>query len=81
MLLQENADSVLSAIPFHYFLWKIDPELGALGINHDKKIRQLRQERDEQFLEDGGVYVFKTKGFLKAKSRFFGKTSIYKLFK
>jgi N-acylneuraminate cytidylyltransferase len=75
-LLDQGADSALAAIPFHYFLWRqADGE--AVGINHDKHVRPLRQEREPQYLEAGAVYVMRVDGFLKARHRFFGKTALY----
>jgi CMP-N-acetylneuraminic acid synthetase len=73
----EKADSALTVAPFHYFLWKKDERGNALGINHDKNRRLLRQERDSQYLETGAAYVMSAGEFRKAKHRFFGKTSMY----
>ncbi|MBW2365160.1 MAG: acylneuraminate cytidylyltransferase family protein [Deltaproteobacteria bacterium] len=76
-LLDENADSALAVTPFHYFLWNQDESGNAVGINHDKRFRPLRQDRERQFLETGAVYVMRTQGFKETKHRFFGKTAIY----
>ena len=76
-LLSENADSALAVVPFHYFLWRRDEKKDAVGINHDKHVRLLRQQREPEFLETGAVYVMRTEGFKKAKHRFFGKTAMY----
>jgi len=76
-LFDENADSALAVTPFHYFLWRRDKTGDAVGINHDKQSRPMRQEREPQFLETGAVYVMRTEGFKKAKHRFFGKTVLY----
>lgn len=77
----QAADTALAVIPFHYFLWRLaahqDGGLNAAGINHDKSVRPLRQEREPQFLETGAVYVMKTAGFEAARHRFFGKTALY----
>jgi CMP-N-acetylneuraminic acid synthetase len=72
-LISNNADTALSVTEFHYFLWDKSGE----GINHDKKIRLMRQEREKQYLETGAVYVMKTTEFIKHKHRFFGKTALY----
>jgi YrbI family 3-deoxy-D-manno-octulosonate 8-phosphate phosphatase len=77
VLLDENADSALAVTPFHYFLWQRDEQGDAIGINHDKGFRPLRQEREPQFLETGAVYVMRTLGFRAARHRFFGKTAMY----
>jgi YrbI family 3-deoxy-D-manno-octulosonate 8-phosphate phosphatase len=77
-LLEENADTALAVIPFHYFLWRKGlTGSDAVGINHDKHIRPLRQEREPQYLETGAVYVMCVPGFLQARHRFFGKTAMY----
>lgn len=76
VLLDEGADSALAVIPFHYFLWRRDGE-DAVGINHDKRYRPLRQERQPQYLESGAVYVMRVSGFLQARHRFFGRTALY----
>ena len=76
-LVEQGADSAFSVTPCHYFLWKQDKQGAAVGINHDKSYRLLRQERESQFLETGAVYVMRTEGFKRAKHRFFGKTAMY----
>ena len=76
-LLDQGADSALSAIPFHYFIWQVGDEGEASGINHDKRYRPLRQERQPQYLESGAVYAMRVPGFLEARHRFFGKTALY----
>lgn len=76
-LLDQQADTALAVVPFHYFLWKCDSEGDAIGINHDKHTRLLRQQQDSQCLEAGAVYVMRVRGFQQAKHRFFGKTALY----
>jgi YrbI family 3-deoxy-D-manno-octulosonate 8-phosphate phosphatase len=76
-LLDTGADNALAVTPFHYFLWQEDESAAAIGINHDKQTRLLRQERESQFLETGAVYVMRVRGFKAAKHRFFGKTVMY----
>jgi N-acylneuraminate cytidylyltransferase len=75
-LLEQDADSALAVIPFHYFLWR-QVAGDAVGINHDKGVRPLRQEREAQYLETGAVYVMRVPGFLQSRHRFFGKTAMY----
>jgi N-acylneuraminate cytidylyltransferase len=75
-LLDAGADTSLAVTPFHYFLWK-DTGGEATGINHDKRRRPLRQEREPQYLETGAVYVMRAPGFRQARHRFFGKTAMY----
>jgi N-acylneuraminate cytidylyltransferase len=76
-LLEENADSALAVTPCYHFLWRHNKQKGAVGINHDKSVRPLRQEREPQYIETGAVYAMHTRGFLAARHRFFGKTAMY----
>ncbi|MDD2238193.1 MAG: acylneuraminate cytidylyltransferase [Kiritimatiellae bacterium] len=78
-LLERGGDTALSVTPFHYFLWREEGAGQAEGINHDKALRLMRQEREAQYLETGAVYVMRAPGFLKAKHRFFGKTVMYEM--
>jgi YrbI family 3-deoxy-D-manno-octulosonate 8-phosphate phosphatase len=74
----EQADTCLAVTRFHYFLWGEDAT-GARGINHDKSVRELRQQRTPQYLEAGSIYVMKVDGFRAAKHRFFGKTALFEV--
>jgi len=80
-LLEQQADTALAVIPFHYFLWKPGQDAQGLpdahGINHQKSVRPLRQEREAQYLETGAVYVMRVPGFRQARHRFFGRTALY----
>ena len=75
--LSEKADTALSVAPFHYYVWSEDENGEGQGINHDKMSRSMRQERKNQFLENGAIYVMETAGFLQHRFRFFGKTITY----
>ncbi len=76
-LLAEEADTALTVTPFHYFLWQRVEGRGAVGVNHDKRVRLLRQQRTPQFRETGAVYVMRTTGFLQTRHRFFCRTALY----
>lgn len=75
-LLENNADTALTVAPFHYFLWKQE-DGDATGINHDKRVRPRRQDRETQYVETGAVYVMRVQGFRETGHRFFGKTATY----
>ncbi|TWU21220.1 N-acylneuraminate cytidylyltransferase [Novipirellula galeiformis] len=72
-----GADTSVAVADFHYFVWKTDDRGDFVGVNHDKMIRKMRQERTPQYIETGSVYAMKTEGFLKHRHRFFGKTAHY----
>ncbi|GAB6908840.1 N-acylneuraminate cytidylyltransferase [Desulfosarcina cetonica] len=78
-MVDEQADSALAVVPFHYFLWNHNEDGTAGGINHDKNMRLMRQQRKNQFLEAGAVYAMMVDGFHKHKHRFFGKTVLYQM--
>lgn len=76
-LLRHEADTALAVVPFHYFLWRQSHDGSAVGVNHDSAVRQLRQQREPQYLEAGAVYVMRVSGFLQARHRFFGRTVMH----
>jgi YrbI family 3-deoxy-D-manno-octulosonate 8-phosphate phosphatase len=78
LLLEQGADSALAVARFHYFLWRLGGD-GALGINHDKRVRPRRQDREAEYLETGAVYAMRVAGFRVARHRFFGKTALYEM--
>lgn len=76
LLINARADTAFTASIFTSFLWKYENN-NAVGINHEKSKRVMRQEFGKQFLETGSVYVMRIDGFLKSKHRFFGKTIMH----
>ncbi len=78
-LLNQEADTAFAAAPFHYFIWSRNIDGNVDGINHDWQKRLMRQQRHDQFIESGAVYVMRASGFLEHQYRFFGKTVIYEL--
>jgi YrbI family 3-deoxy-D-manno-octulosonate 8-phosphate phosphatase len=78
-LLEQNANSAVAVVDFHYFIWRRGEGDDATGVNHEKNVRVLRQDREPQFLESGAVYAMRTRGFLESKHRFFGKTVLYQM--
>jgi YrbI family 3-deoxy-D-manno-octulosonate 8-phosphate phosphatase len=76
-LLFDKADSAFAATPFHYFLWRESINGNVIEVNHDKRVRLMRQQRQPDFIETGAVYVMKVDGFRVAGHRFFGKTALY----
>jgi len=68
-------DCVFSAVESWGFLWRTASG-GAVGINHDRRRRPRRQERQPEFLETGAFYVMDAAGFRSANHRFFGRVGI-----
>lgn len=78
-VMEAKGESGFTAVKSHRFLWRIQPDGSAEGVNHDKSVRLRRQDREPEFTENGAVYVMKTDGFLKHKHRFFGKTVMHEV--
>jgi len=72
-----GADVVVSVTDFHYFLWSKQSDGSLVGLNHDQRVRPMRQDRRTQLIEAGSVYVFRTHGFRQARHRFFGRIVPY----
>ncbi len=73
-LLDLDADSAFTATESHRFIWKNADS--AMGVNHSGTERKRRQDLEKEYAENGAIYVMRTKGFIEAHHRFFGKTVI-----
>ncbi|MEV4396256.1 N-acetylneuraminate synthase family protein [Nonomuraea sp. NPDC049607] len=71
-VLDGEADSVVSGLPTHEFLWTA----AGAGVNHDPAVRQRRQDREPQFRENGAFYVMRTAGLREHGHRFFGEVAV-----
>ncbi len=68
-----GADVGVAVAQHHRFQWQMqdDGQLSAIG--HDPSRRPRRQELADRFVETGAFYILRTRGFLEAQFRFFGK--------
>ena len=80
IFLRRKYDSVLSGYPAHEFLWKIKNGNG-VPINYDPNNRPNRQQINQEFLENGAIYITKYSAFMKSKCRISGKIGIYEMSK
>ncbi|MFG6192841.1 N-acetylneuraminate synthase family protein [Nonomuraea sp. JJY05] len=71
-VLDGEADSVVSGLPTHEFLWTA----AGAGINHDPAVRPRRQDREAQFRENGAFYVMRASGLREHGHRFFGQVAV-----
>lgn len=76
-LRRQQAQTALAVTEFHYFVWAEDAAGDIVGINHQKSVRLMRQQREKQYLETGAVYVMRVDGFLEHRHRFFGRTAMH----
>tara|TARA_B110001450_G_C17648660_1_gene492339 strand:+ start:693 stop:1367 length:675 start_codon:yes stop_codon:yes gene_type:complete len=71
-LFQKGYDSFFSGYLTHQFLWK-KMKFNYTPINYDPIHRPMRQDHKPLIIENGAVYGFKAKDFLKYNSRLFKK--------
>lgn len=76
---KENADSLLSVVRFHTFLWKKDPKGEPVAIDYDYRNRPRRQDRGEEFIENGSFYIFKPHVFRVCQNRLGGKIALFEM--
>ena len=69
---KNNFDSLLSVIKSKKFIWEKNKSK-FISLNYDYKKRQLRQNLNYYFIENGSFYIFSMKGFMQHKNRLFGK--------
>lgn len=66
--------SALAVTHHHSFLWTLDADGYAVGVNHVwNEQRKLRQELPPQFLETGSIYVMRVAAFREKRTRFCGR--------
>jgi YrbI family 3-deoxy-D-manno-octulosonate 8-phosphate phosphatase len=71
-VLDGEADSVVSGLPTHEFLWTA----AGAGVNHDPAVRPRRQDREPQFRENGAFYAMRAAGLREHGHRFFGTVAV-----
>ena len=76
--LKNNYDSLLSVFLTHKFLWKKQKK-NYFPTNYDPKNRPNRQDIEDQFFENGSIYITKYSSFLKTKCRISGNIGIYEM--
>lgn len=74
----EGANSLLSAVRSHAFLWT-KTETGAQAVNYDYRQRPRRQDRLAEYRENGSIYIFEAELFRNTHNRLGGKISLYEM--
>lgn len=75
-LRREGADSLVSVVPFHVFIWRRNADT-AWPIDYDPRSRPRRQDRDPEYMENGSIYVFKPWVLRTFDSRLGGKIALH----
>ncbi|MCH8956834.1 acylneuraminate cytidylyltransferase family protein, partial [candidate division KSB1 bacterium] len=75
---EEKADSLLSVSKSHQFFWE---ERGgaARPVNYDYKKRPRRQDFGQQYVENGSIYICKSRILKEHKNRLGDKIAMYEM--
>ena len=76
-LQREGADSLLSVVPSHSFLWALKEHRNAPVAAYDYRHRPQRQQMDPQYEENGSIYVFTREHWERTHNRLGGRISLY----
>jgi N-acylneuraminate cytidylyltransferase len=78
MFFENSYDSLFSACEIDDFLiWKRDINGNLISINYDFENRKRRQDFEEQYVENGSIYIFKPSILIDKKNRIGGKIGTY----
>ena len=78
LFLNSKYDSMLSCYRSHYFLWT-SKNNKLLPVNHDPKKRPNRQQMNDQFIENGAIYITTYAAFKKSHCRISGKIGLFEM--
>ena len=78
-ILKYKLDSLFTSYTCNKFIWRTNNKRKSIrAINHRKEIRLGRQyNKNKDVVENGALYIFKTKKFLKTSHRFVGKIGAF----
>ena len=76
LLIDRQADSLLSVVEDHSFLWK-EHDDSAVSLNYDFKARPRRQDMQLQYRENGSIYIVKPEILKRSNNRLGGKIALY----
>mmetsp|Transcript_37791 Transcript_37791/g.117484 ORF Transcript_37791/g.117484 Transcript_37791/m.117484 type:complete len:239 (+) Transcript_37791:84-800(+) len=75
-----SADSLVTAVRAHRFMWKVDPSTGeAQAKNYNPAKRPRRQDWDGELIENGAFYLTGKELFDKTSCRLGGKMVLYEM--
>lgn len=77
LLIDSGADSLVSVVPSHVFLWSDHPIQGVKG-SYDPEHRSNRQDF-QSYEENGSIYVFTRQHWEKTHCRLGGKIVMYEM--
>ena len=71
-------DSLLSGYNSHHFIWKRNNKT-ITPVNYNPKKRPNRQKFNNQFIENGAIYITKYELFKTSKCRISGRVGLYEM--
>ena len=78
IFLDSKFDSMMSCYNSHYFLWNLKNNI-LISKNYDPKNRPNRQQMNDQFIENGAIYITKYNAFKKSHCRISGKIGLFEM--
>jgi N-acylneuraminate cytidylyltransferase len=75
---EREADSLLSAMPFHLFIWQAEGDYAA-PVGYDPRNRPRRQDKNIEWMENGSFYLFKPWVLREHNSRLGGKIAVHEM--
>jgi N-acylneuraminate cytidylyltransferase len=77
---KQQADSLVSVVRAHRFLWKKDPKTGeAVPLNYDPLKRPRRQDWNGELIENGAFYLTRKALWDKVQCRLGGKMALFEM--
>lgn len=76
---ESGADSLVSAMRFHLFIWQEKNDGFVEPMDYDPRNRPRRQDRQSEFMENGSFYIFKPWVLREYNSRLGGKMAVHEM--
>jgi CMP-N,N'-diacetyllegionaminic acid synthase len=85
-MVREKADSLVSVVPSHRFLWYLhtgqeglDEANDFVTSNYDYTKRKMKQDVKNSFMENGAIYAFTFNHWVERKCRLGGRISLFNM--
>jgi len=79
LLWDGDYDSVFSSSPNHGFVWEVQDGEDPVPLTYEPSHRPMRQEIGERLVENGSIYVVKTRVLRETGLRLGGRIGVYRM--